>query len=72
VDEVPDHNGAQWLIVRWCPAEPGGGDPQRAGWHVVQTCPCHFGERVTVAYPDRDWAAAVRELMLLTTAEAPR
>jgi len=63
IDEVPDHNGAKWLVVRHLPSVPYGRD-LRAGWYVVRVCPCHWGERVTLPFPDQDWAEAVRELLL--------
>jgi len=43
-----EHNAPEHLAVRWCEARGASSVvPQSAGWYVVRTCPCHFGERVT-------------------------
>ena len=34
------------------------------GWYVVRTCPCHFGERVTLPYGTRERAERVRQTIL--------
>ncbi len=67
-----DHNGPQWLMVRYlCSAQgPGFG----RGWYVVRCCPCHFCERLTMPYPDRARAERVRQVILgeVTTPSTPR
>ena len=71
--DVEDHNGPQWLAVKHCAllkqAKAQRGKPLRRlllhpGWYVVRTCPCHFGERVTLPYQNQARAELVRKLLL--------
>lgn len=74
VPEAEDHNGPQWLVVKFCALlkQPsrGGSRPGRRmllhpGWYVVRTCPCHFGERVTtLPFHSRARAEHARTAML--------
>ena len=59
---VDPHNGPEWLVVRHLPAGQGPGF--LAGWYVVRSCPCHWGERVTLPYPTRERAERVRRILL--------
>jgi hypothetical protein len=68
----PDHNAARWLTVKYLdgvahPRRRRDGEAKEQfaeGWHVVRTCPCHFGESVSVALPSEERAEQTREAML--------
>lgn len=47
---IGDHNNARWLAIGYADN----------AWHVIRTCPCHYGERVSVACADEAAAQAVR------------
>jgi hypothetical protein len=60
--EVPDHNAARWLVVRWLEGHQGRFG--HAGWYVVRICPCHWAEPVTLPLPTEPWAQRCRQRML--------
>jgi hypothetical protein len=65
----PDHNAARWLTVKYLDDGEGrsrcrGRHKLATGWYVVRTCPCHFGENVTLPLPSQQWAEDVRDVML--------
>lgn len=69
--DVEDHNGEQWLTVKYCEllVQPKYHLGRRnkllhPGWYVIRTCPCHFGERVTLSYPTRERAEHARNTIL--------
>lgn len=68
--DVDDHNGPQFLVVKFCELlkEPkwrlGRHKLLHPGWYVVRTCPCHWGERVTLSYPTRERAEHARQTIL--------
>jgi hypothetical protein len=47
-----EHDGAASLTVKWLRA----GNNVAADYSVVRTCACHFGERITVGFDDRERA----------------
>jgi hypothetical protein len=60
-----DHNGPQWLVVRYI--EQRYRNTREAfwpGWYVVRTCPCHWNELVTLGYETRQDAEQVRNSVL--------
>ena len=61
-----DHNGEQWLDIRFLPASRKRGvcPPQPAGWYVVRTCPCHSGPLVTMPYGDPLRAEQAKRVLL--------
>jgi hypothetical protein len=69
--DVADHNGEQWLVVKFCAllVQPNRSTKRRMllepGWYVVRTCPCHFGHRVSrFPCPTRARAEHVRQTIL--------
>lgn len=70
--DADDHNGPQWLTVKYCEllTQPkykyhlGRHKLLHPGWFVIRTCPCHFGERVTRAYQTRERAEESRRKIL--------
>jgi hypothetical protein len=68
---IDDHNGPQWLVVRYI--EQRGKTSRQAfwpGWYVVRTCPCHFGEPVTVHYAYESDVLHARDVILSVSAKA--
>jgi hypothetical protein len=67
-----EHNAPHFLAVRWQDWVHGKG--RIKGWYVVRTCPCHWGQAVSLPYPDRERAERVRRVLVgeLTTRSAPK
>jgi hypothetical protein len=67
--QAADHNGEQWLEVRFLTATQRGCVPVRqAGWYVVRTCPCHSGQPVTLPFDNPERAERARLAMLAVSA----
>ena len=71
VPQAEDHNGPQWLTVKFCAllVQPNRSTKRRMllepGWYVVRTCPCHFGDRVSrFPYDSRERAEQARRTIL--------
>jgi hypothetical protein len=63
---VDDHNGPQWLVVRYLAERPKASrEPFFAGWHVVRVCSCHLGQAVSWRpYDSENDAERGREVIL--------
>jgi len=61
--QAEDHNGSQWLVVRY-------GDMPRmgTGWFVVRICPCHRNAAVTAPLESQERAERARTAMLAMAA----
>jgi len=57
--QVDDHNGSQWLVVRY-----GAMGRMGTGWFVVRTCPCHRNVAVTLPLDSQERAERARAAML--------
>jgi hypothetical protein len=62
---IDDHNGPQWLVVRYLAT--GRKTAFWPGWYVVRTCPCHFGQLVTLCFETKDQADHARDAILSVT-----
>jgi len=62
--DCPDHNGSQWLDVRWLTTRQRGWRQFARGWYVVRTCPCHDGIPVTLPLVSEAEAERVRQVIL--------
>jgi hypothetical protein len=64
--DVADHNGPQWLEVKFCTLQQWRDGPPmlHPGWYVIRVCPCHQGQPVTIPYPSQARAERTRKILL--------